>query len=98
MTPAELLELSGTEILRRLFHQENLRRFDSASMRFACRCSRARVGGVIRMIGADEAHAILAEKGAITVTCEFCRETYVFDPRQAEEALRDVAAGTPPPA
>src|SRR5262249_6137993 len=49
MTPGELLELPGTEILRRLFHQENLRRFDSASIRFACRCSRARVGGVIRM-------------------------------------------------
>jgi hypothetical protein len=32
------------------------------------------------------------------VTCEFCRERYVFTPDEAEEALRNVTAGTPPPA
>lgn len=98
LTKEELLSLPGPEILRRLFHQENLRVFESMPVRFGCRCSRDRVGRVIRMIGADEAHAILAEQGEIAVTCEFCREHYVFDSDQAEEALRDVAAGTPPPA
>ena len=98
VTRDELLGLPGPEILRRLFHQENLRVFESMPVRFGCRCSRARVGRVIRMIGADEARAILAERGEIAVTCEFCREHYVFDPAQAEEALRDLAAGTPPPA
>jgi molecular chaperone Hsp33 len=98
LTRAELLGLPGPEILRRLFHQENLRAFESMPVRFGCRCSRERVGRVIRMIGAAEAHAILAEQGRIAVTCEFCREHYVFDSAQAEAALRDVEAGTPPPA
>lgn len=98
VTRDELLGLPGREILRRLFHEENLRVFESMPVRFGCRCSRARVGRVIRMIGADEAHAILAEQGEIAVTCEFCREHYVFAPEEAEEALRDLAAGTPPPA
>jgi molecular chaperone Hsp33 len=83
----ELLARPGAEILRRLFHQEDLRIFESMGLRFSCRCSRERVGGLIRMIGAGEARALLAEKGEIMVTCEFCNETYVFDPGQTEAAL-----------
>lgn len=98
LTREELLGLPGQEILRRLFHQENLRVFESMPVRFGCRCSRDRVGRVIRMIGAAEARSILAEQGTISVTCEFCRERYVFTPAEAEEALRDLTAGTPPPA
>jgi molecular chaperone Hsp33 len=87
LTRDELLARPGAEILRRLFHQEDLRLFESMGVRFSCRCSRERVGGVIRMIGPDEARALLAEKGEIMVTCEFCNETYVFDPGQTEAAL-----------
>ena len=55
----ELLELPGREILRRLFHQEDLRLFESKPVRFACRCSRERVAGVLRMVGAEEVrHAL----------------------------------------
>ena len=88
LTRDELLGEPGAAILRRLFHQEDLRLFETMPVRFACRCSRERVGGVIRMIGADEARSILAERGEIAVTCEFCRETYVFGPDQTEAALR----------
>jgi molecular chaperone Hsp33 len=98
LTREELLALPAQEILRRLFHQENLRVFESMPVRFGCRCSRDAVGRVIRMIGAEEAHSILAEQGKIAVTCEFCRERYVFTPDETEQALRDLAAGTPPPA
>ena len=98
LTREELLGLPAQEILRRLFHQENLRVFESMPVRFGCRCSRDRVGRVIRMIGAVEARSILAEQGEISVTCEFCKERYVFTAAQAEEALRDLSAGTPPPA
>jgi molecular chaperone Hsp33 len=98
LTRDELLGLPAPEILRRLFHQENLRIFESMPVRFGCRCSRGAVGRVIRMIGAAEAHSILAEQGQIAVTCEFCRERYVFTADETEEALRDLAAGTPPPA
>jgi len=94
----ELLALPGDSILRRLFHHENLRLFESRPLRFACRCSRERVSGVIRMIGASEARAVVAEQGAISVTCDYCSETYVFGPEQTERALADRAAPTPPQA
>jgi molecular chaperone Hsp33 len=92
LTREEILGCPGADILRRLFHQEDLRVFESIAVRFACRCSRERVGGVIRMIGADEARALLTERGEISVTCEFCNETYVFDHGQTEAALRGAAA------
>jgi molecular chaperone Hsp33 len=98
LTREELLALPGQEILRRLFHQENLRLFESMPVRFGCRCSRERVGRVIRMIGAREARSIVAEQGEISVTCEFCKERYAFSPGEVEDALHDLLSGTPPPA
>jgi molecular chaperone Hsp33 len=98
LTRDELLHLPEREILRRLFHDEDLRLFESVPVRFACRCSRDRVAGVIRMIGAEEAHAVLEEKGQLDVTCEFCGESYTFDRAATEKALADRASGTPPAA
>jgi molecular chaperone Hsp33 len=96
LTRNELLELPGEVILRRLFHEENLRLFESLPVRFACRCSRERVGGVLRMIGPQETRSILDERGEIEVTCDYCRERYVFDRSQAEEALGDRRGDVPP--
>ena len=94
----ELLTLPSDEILRRLFHHEELRVFESMAVRFGCRCSRERVGGVLRMLGREEVLKVLEERGEVVVTCEFCAERYVFDNRQAEDALRYVHGGTPPAA
>lgn len=94
----ELLTLPSDAILRRLFHHENLRLFESMSVRFGCRCSRERVGGVLRMLGREEILKVLEERGEVVVTCEFCAERYVFDSREAEDALRDVHGQIPPAA
>ena len=95
LTRQELLELPGREILRRLFHEEDLRLFESMPVRFACRCSRERVAGVIRMVGAEEVRHATAEKGEMTVTCEFCGHAYTFTRAEAERALADVQGKTP---
>ena len=95
LKPQELLELPGREILRRLFHDEELRLFESMPVRFACHCSRERVAGVIRMVGSEEVGHALAEKGEMTVTCEFCGQAYTFTRQEAERALGDAAGRTP---
>jgi molecular chaperone Hsp33 len=96
LTREELLDLPGEEILRRLYHEEDLRLFESLPLRFACRCSRERVLGVLRMIGPEETRSILAERGEIEVICDYCRERYVFDRPQAEAALGDRQGDVPP--
>ena len=79
----ELLTLDAESILRRLFWNEPLTRFAPVSgadgPRFACTCSRERVGRMIQGLGAAEADSIIAERGDIEVGCEFCGRQYRFD-------------------
>ena len=83
----ELLTLDVDTILRRLFWEEKLLRFEPlqgpTAPRFRCSCSRQRVGQMIRGLGEDEAASILAEQGHIEVACEFCGQQYRFDPVDA---------------
>ncbi len=96
LAPADLVAQPTAEIRRRLFADENLRLFEHLPVRFACRCSREKVSGVVRMVGRAEAEAVLREQGAITLTCEFCQVKYTFDRADVETALADADAPTPP--
>lgn len=75
----ELLELDVDTLLRRLFWEEKVLRFEPQHPRFACTCSRERVAGMIRGLGLEEAESILAERGDIEVGCDFCGQQYRFD-------------------
>lgn len=79
----ELLTLDVDTVLHRLFWEEKLLRFEPAAgplaPRFACRCTREKVAGMIRSLGEDEAESILAERGEIEVGCDFCGLQYRFD-------------------
>ncbi|HVL57627.1 MAG TPA: Hsp33 family molecular chaperone HslO [Burkholderiaceae bacterium] len=79
ITRDELLSLQPDQVLKRLFWQEPLHAFDSRQPRFECRCSRAKVAGMLRALGRSEAESIVADEGAIRVTCEFCNTVYEFD-------------------
>jgi molecular chaperone Hsp33 len=92
---AELLESPSRDILRRLFGDDALRMFETVGVRFACRCSRERVAGLIRMVGTDEVRQALAERDAIEVTCEFCGQRYEVSRADAERALADPRGKTP---
>jgi hypothetical protein len=48
---------------------------------------------VLRSLGVDELRSILAEQGAVTVTCEFCGRPYQFD---AIDVERLFAVGASP--
>ncbi len=83
LTTDELLTLGAETLLHRLFWEETLRRFapqqgDSAP-RFACNCSRERVGRMLLGLGADEVNGIVAEQGRVEIGCEFCGLKYHFD-------------------
>lgn len=83
----ELLKLDALELLRRLYHEDDLRLFEPNPVRFQCRCSRERVAGMLRTLGRDEAFSILSEQGRVAVTCEFCNEQYAFDGIDLEQAF-----------
>lgn len=79
LTRDELLGLDVDALLRRLFHEEDLRRFEPLRPRFACPCSRERVGGMLAGLGRREVDEIVAEQGRVEVACEFCGSRYEFD-------------------
>lgn len=76
---AELLELDPQELLRRLFWEEGARVFEPLHPRFHCTCSKQRVAQMLRMLGREEVESVLAERGEVDVTCEFCGAGYAFD-------------------
>jgi molecular chaperone Hsp33 len=83
LTREELLTLDVDTILRRLFWEEKLLRFEPQAgllgPHFACTCGRGRVANMIRGLGIEEAEGILAERGEIEVGCDFCGKQYRFD-------------------
>ena len=87
----ELLTLDADTILHRLFWEEDVRRFDPMTgengPRFACTCSRDRVGSMLRSLGRDEIESILSEQGQVEVGCEFCGAQYRFDPVDAAQVF-----------
>ncbi len=95
----ELLTLDVDTILRRLFWEENVTRFEplvgDEGPRFVCSCSRERVGRMINSLGRDEAESIIAERGDIEVGCDFCGKQYVFDPIDAAQIFTAAAQTIP---
>jgi len=96
LTREELLTLDVDTILHRLFWEEKVIRFEPQSPRFACTCSRERVGHMIRGLGVAEAESILAEREQIEVGCDFCGKQYRFDAVDAAQLF--TSPGDQPPA
>jgi molecular chaperone Hsp33 len=96
LTADELLNLDAETILRRLFWEEKLVRFEPLTPSFACSCSRERVSNMIRSLGTEEVESILAERGEVEVGCDFCGEQYRYD--AVDSAQIFTGTPTPPPA
>jgi molecular chaperone Hsp33 len=96
LTADELLNLDVETILRRLFWEEKLVRFEPLTPSFACSCSRERVSNMIRSLGTEEVESILAERGDVEVGCDFCGEQYRYDAVDAAQIF--TGTPTPPPA
>jgi molecular chaperone Hsp33 len=83
LTREELLTLDSDTILRRLFWEERVRLFEpppgTPAPRFACRCSRERVIGMLQGLGREEVEGLIVERGTAEVSCEFCGAQYRFD-------------------
>jgi molecular chaperone Hsp33 len=97
LTGDELLQLDIETILRRLFWQEKLLRFDVQTPHFACTCSRERVASMIRGLGQEEADSILAEREDIDVSCDFCGAHYRFDAVDAAQIFMPPGDKVPGP-
>jgi len=82
---AEEIELIGpsvqpTDLLVRLFHEDQPRVFDAQSVEFGCSCSADRVRQSLSIYSAKDIGHMTTEDGIVTADCQFCGAHYEFDP------------------
>ena len=82
----EDLELIGpsvtpSELLVRLFHEEQPRIFATQSVRFGCSCSEDRVRQSLSIYSAKDISKMITADGLVTADCQFCGAHYELDPK-----------------
>ncbi|AYD63577.1 Hsp33 family molecular chaperone HslO [Achromobacter sp. LC458] len=75
----EVLEADIDTLIHRLFWEDTLLAFDPAPVRWHCPCTRERVASMLRSLGEEEVNSVLAERGQVDVSCDFCGKPYKFD-------------------
>ena len=81
----EDIELVGpsvapSDLLLRLFHQEEPRVYDAQVVRFGCTCSEDRVRQSLSIYSARDIETMTTEDGRVTADCQFCGAHYDLDP------------------
>ena len=79
MTADELFSLEATEILHRLYHEEDVIVYEPTPVRFYCGCSRERSMNALYSVSVDELRDIIQTDGEIKLTCDYCMAEYVYD-------------------
>jgi molecular chaperone Hsp33 len=93
------LELIGpsvppTDLLLRLFHEEQPRVFDAQAVRFGCTCSEDRVRQSLSIYSAKDIGTMTTDDGRVTADCQFCSAHYDLDPLTVGfEAETEAASG-----
>ena len=79
LTDAELLDdaLPPETLLFRLFHTEGVAVDRARSLSYGCRCSRAKLSGILETFSIDDLDH-MAVDGDIVMTCEFCNFDFRF--------------------
>lgn len=93
----ELLATPASTLIRRLFHEEDIRVFPERPVSFRCSCSRERVIAMLRMLGQGEVSAVAEEQGTVDVNCEFCNRRYAFDRVDVEQIFAAETLVSPSP-
>lgn len=85
ITNSELLSLQAKEILHRLYHEEDVRLFESEIFSFRCGCSRERIESMLMSLGYGEVRQTVEEEGKVAIDCEFCNAHYEYDAVDVEK-------------
>jgi molecular chaperone Hsp33 len=90
----EELELIGpsvapTELLVRLFHEEQPRIYPTQQVVFGCTCSEDRVRQSLSIYSAKDIRTMTTDEGTVTADCQFCGAHYTLDPATVGFEARD---------
>ncbi len=84
--------VAPTDLLVRLFHEEQPRVYDAQPVQFGCTCSEERVRQSLSIYSAQDIATMTTDDGKVTADCQFCGAHYVLDPKtvgfEAEDSDR----------
>jgi molecular chaperone Hsp33 len=76
--------LESERLIYRLFHERGARVFSAMPVREQCRCSKDSILAMLRRFTPEDRRDMVADDGAVKVTCEFCSQAYSFRPEEIE--------------
>ena len=85
MDSAEEIEMIGphvsqTQLLTRLFHEEEPRIYAPQPIEFGCTCGEDKVRNTMSMYSAKDIAHMTTDDGKVTADCQFCGAHYEMDP------------------
>ncbi len=89
-TATEMLDpkLPINTMIYRLFHEENVRVFETVRIQKGCRCSRAKIVNVLKTLKGEDVEEFMID-GKVSITCEFCNTSYDFIDNDLKEFSSD---------
>lgn len=91
----ELFTLSATDVLWRLYHEEEVTVYDPQAVEFKCTCSRERCAGALKTLPDEEIDSIMVEDGEIDMHCDYCGTHYVFNSMDIAEIRNNASPADP---
>ncbi|MEP5011008.1 Hsp33 family molecular chaperone HslO, partial [Roseobacter sp.] len=94
----EDLEMIGptvapTDLLVRLFHEEQPRVYDAQPVKFGCTCSEDRVRQSLSIYSVKDIQKMTTDQGRVTADCQFCGAHYDLDPKTVGKDAPEVNGG-----
>ena len=80
----ELLEDQPEKLLHKLFHEYTVRLFEPEKIHFECTCTHEKMVNAVKMLGKEDALALIRTHKQVEVICEFCNQHYRFDQHEIE--------------
>ncbi|MEI7239239.1 Hsp33 family molecular chaperone HslO [Pectobacterium brasiliense] len=75
----ELFTLPATEVLYRLYHQEEVTVYEPQDVEFRCHCSRDRCADALMTLSDQEVNEMIEQDGEIDMHCDYCGTHYLFN-------------------
>ncbi|MDY4367251.1 Hsp33 family molecular chaperone HslO [Pectobacterium brasiliense] len=75
----ELFTLPATEVLYRLYHQEEVTVYEPQDVEFRCHCSRDRCADALMTLSDQEVSEMIEQDGEIDMHCDYCGTHYLFN-------------------
>jgi len=78
------------DILRGIFADTPFTLLEKRPLSFGCTCSRERIEQALITLGNEEIEGMIKQDDIVDITCQFCRQQYVFARDELEQILKEI--------